>query len=269
MTRASWAVLNTGPIGLDMEHVDQLVDLWERDSYTFDSQYMQNPSRLGGNLLDTAWFGRYEVLPYLLSRMVFVDTNSGKVGDRNDYTVFTLVGLGHDGKLYVIDVERGKWTPSELLEKAETLWEKWKPHNHKRPAPLTKMVIEDKQAGQGLITDLKKRTKSGIVVEPMPRGPDQNKVVRHHNCQPRIKAGEVMIPMQHREDGTPVAQVTYWDGEFAASTEWVTPFLSECDAVTYEILLDKEDGYDDQYDTILDAVDSVLINNMNNGLDWV
>ncbi|AUR84306.1 terminase-like family protein [Vibrio phage 1.054.O._10N.261.52.A1] len=253
----------------EMEHVDQLIDLWDKDPYTFESQYMQAPTKLSGGLLDTAWFGRYEILPHLTSRYVYVDTNSGKITDRNDYTVFALCGTGKDGKLYVIDIERGKWTPSELQAKAEELWAKWKPFDHHYPAPLIKMVIEDKQAGQGLITDLKKNSPSGIVVEPKQRGTDQNKVIRHHNCQPRIKAGDVMVPMLYREDGQKVSQVTYWNGDHAASTDWVIPFFSECDALTYEVLMDKEDGYDDQYDTIMDAIDDNLISDVNSGLSWL
>lgn len=251
----------------EMEHVDQLINLWNADEYTFMSQYMQTPIKISGGILDTAWFGTYEMLPYLRCRVVYVDTNSGKVTDRNDYTVFTLVGIGHDGNLYVIDIERGKWSPSELQIKAEELWKKWEPYDHHRPAPLIKMVIEDKQAGQGLITDLKKKV--GITVEPKQRGQDQNKVIRHHNCQPQIKAGKVLIPAKHREDGVEVSQVTYWNGDFAANTEWVTPFLSEISGMTYEILLDKEDGYDDQYDTLLDAIDDCLINGSTGALDWV
>lgn len=253
----------------EMEHVDQLIDLWDKDPYTFESQYMQAPTKLSGGLLDTAWFGRYEMLPHLTSRYVYVDTNSGKITDRNDYTVFALCGTGKDGKLYVIDIERGKWTPSELQAKAEELWVKWKPFDHHYPAPLIKMVIEDKQAGQGLITDLKKNSPSGIVVEPKQRGTDQNKVIRHHNCQPRIKAGDVMVPLLYREDGQKVSQVTYWNGDHAASTDWVIPFFSECDALTYEVLMDKEDGYDDQYDTIMDAIDDNLISDVNSGLSWL
>jgi hypothetical protein len=28
--------------------------------------------------------------------------------------------------------------------------------------------------------------------------------------------------------------------------------------LTYEVLLDKEDGYDDQFDTLMDAIDDML-----------
>ena len=245
-----------------MEYVGQLVDLWEKDSYTFVSQCMQAPTRLSGGLLDTAWFGRYTQLPPLSNRMVFVDTNSGKVTDRNDYTVFTLCGLSHDGKLYIIDIERGKWSPSELQEKAEELWNKWSQHNDpRRPAPLTCMVIEDKQAGQGLITDLKSKT--DITVEPKQRGDRQNKVIRHHNCQPRLKCGDVLVP------SSDVGHIEYWNGDIAASTGWLIAFLSECDALTYEVLMDTEDGYDDQYDTVMDAVDDLLINNVYYSDGWL
>ena len=75
----------------EMEHIDQLIELWERDEYTFMSQYMQNPITMSGGLVDTSWLGRYTELPWLEWMAVYVDTNSGKVTDRNDFTVFILL----------------------------------------------------------------------------------------------------------------------------------------------------------------------------------
>ena len=62
----------------EMEHIDQLIDLWERDPYTFMSQYQQNPTKLSGGLVDTDWFGRYTQLPFIETCAIYVDTNSGK-----------------------------------------------------------------------------------------------------------------------------------------------------------------------------------------------
>lgn len=239
-----------------MEHIDQLLELKEQDDYTFTSQYMQKPNRLSGGLLDTAWFGTYECMPELVWRAVYVDTNSGKVNDRNDYTVFAHCGMGIDGNMYIIELVRGKWGPAELQKTFEDLWAKWKFASTGNKAPLRYAKIEDKQAGQGLITDVKK--KAGITIDPVQRGTDQNKVIRFHNTVPHVKAGKVRIPALHRDNGDKISQVTYHNGSFASTTEWVQAYLSECDALTYEVLLDKEDGYDDQYDTIMDAIDDML-----------
>lgn len=249
------------------EHIDQLIELWERDEYTFSSQYMQNPITLSGGLLDTAWFGRYEYLPFLDWMAIYVDTNSGKVKDHNDYTVFTLCGMGQDDNLYVLEVVRGKWTPDELLEQARALWGRWKTAAPvEQRLTLRYMKIEDKQAGQGLIATLQNKNRD-IMVEAVQRGENQNKLIRHNNCQPQIKSGRVFVPMAHDDDGNKVKSTKWFNGADAFSTDWVIPFLSECDAITVGVLMDQEKGFDDQYDTLLDAVDDMLVSGSNSFLD--
>lgn len=241
----------------EMEHIDQLIDLQERDEYTFSSQYMQAPNKMSGGLVDTAHFGRYRTLPDLEYMAVYVDTNSGKVTDRNDYTVFTLCGKGYDGNLYIMDICRGKWGPTDLLKNAGENWRRWQKLPPKdRRIVLRKMSIEDKQAGQGLITDLK--AENDIPVTPVERGTNQNKYVRHCNVEPRIKQGKVYVPEIHDENGDKIDYTIWQDGTVCTSTHWVSPFLAECDAITVGVLLDQEKGYDDQYDTLMDAIDDML-----------
>ncbi|WP_233979567.1 phage terminase large subunit [Pectobacterium versatile] len=245
------------------EYVGDLMRLWERDEYTFMSQYMQRPRALTGGLIDTDWFKRYTHLPQLTHRAVYVDTNSGKVEDFNDYTVFTLVGMGIDGNLYIIDSVRGKWDPEDLLKTAIELWEKWRPFDRKRPAPLRHMGIEDKQAGQGLITTLKKR-KSLPVLE-IPRGAGQNKIIRCLNTVPQIKTGTVFIPALLTDDGQRVDQVYYADGSVAARTDWVMPALAEC----ADFSADDSHKNDDILDTFMDAIEIELISGASAGWGWV
>lgn len=247
------------------EDIGQLVDLWERDDYTFMSQYMQDPQTMSGGLVDTSWLGRYTQLPWLEYLTIYVDTNSGKVNDRNDFTVFTLVGMCSDGNLYVLEVCRGKWTPSELLETAKGLWERWRTAAPKEQRlTLRCMNIEDKQAGQGLIADLQNQQKD-LIVNPVPRGQDQNKLIRHNNCQYQLKSGRVMVPELHNSHGERIDNTTWFDGSIAFSTDWLTPFLTELDAVTVGVLMDTEKGYDDQYDTLLDAIEDNLIHGYSGG----
>ena len=103
--------------------------------------------------------------------------------------------------------------------------------------------------GQGLIATLEKNNRD-VVVQAVPRGNNQNKFVRHGNCQPQIKSGKVFVPSTHDDDGNKIKNTTFYNGVEAFTTEWVLPFLTELDAVTVGVLLDQERGYDDQYDTI-------------------
>ncbi len=242
-----------------MEDVNDLLQLWEKDRYTFLSQYQQNPMALTGGIIDTSWFRTYTTLPKLTHRAVYVDTNSGKVEDWLDYTVFTLAGMGVDGNLYIIDVVRGRWDPEDLLKKAEEVWEKWRLSGSMRVMPLRHMAIEEKQAGQGLITTLKKRSQTpgqlAIPVREIPRGTGQNKLVRCLNVIPQIKTGKVFVPATHTDDGQKLSSIFYEDGTIAGSTEWVLTAMMECAAFSAD---DSHDN-DDILDTWMDAIDDNLI----------
>ncbi|EIX9104018.1 TPA: phage terminase large subunit [Klebsiella pneumoniae] len=242
-----------------MEDVNDLLQLWEKDRYTFLSQYQQNPMALTGGIIDTSWFRTYTTLPKLTHRAVYVDTNSGKVEDWLDYTVFTLAGMGVDGNLYIIDVVRGRWDPEDLLKKAEEVWEKWRLSGSMRVMPLRHMAIEEKQAGQGLITTLKKRSQNpgqlAIPVREIPRGTGQNKLVRCLNVIPQIKTGKVFVPATHTDDGQKLSSIFYEDGTIAGSTEWVLTAMTECAAFSAD---DSHDN-DDILDTWMDAIDDNLI----------
>ena len=169
-----------------------------------------------------------------------------------------LAGMGDDGNLYIIDVSRGKWDPTGLLQEAERLWlhwgSMWPTVQRIRPRAMN---IEDKQAGQGLIQTL--TDQNTIPVNPVPRGTDQNKYARHMNCQPQIKTGKVFIPHMHNDDGERITHTTFFNGEQCVGTDWVLPFVTECDLLTVGVLMDQETGYDDQYDTLMDAIDDNLI----------
>ncbi|ELY4670896.1 phage terminase large subunit [Cronobacter muytjensii] len=236
-----------------MEDVNDLVALWERDRYTFLSQYQQNPMALTGGIIETDWFQIYTTLPKLTHRAVYVDTNSGKVEDWLDYTVFTLAGMGVDGNLYIIDVVRGRWDPEDLLKKAEEVWTKWSASGSLRIMPMRHMAIEEKQAGQGLITTLKKR--NSIPVKEIPRGAGQNKLVRCLNVIPQIKTGKVYVPATHDANGAAIIHTYYEDGSVAGNTSWVLTAMTECAAFSAD---DSHDN-DDILDTWMDAIDDNLI----------
>lgn len=236
----------------EMEYVGDLVKLWEKDEYTFLSQYMQNPRALTGGLIDPDWFQRYEQLPYLQWRGVYVDT-AQKKGEQNDYSVFEYWGLGVDGNAYLIDVRRGKWDSDELLREAVTAWNQWQPWDYRRPAALRYMAIEDKSSGTGLIQTLQNR--GNMPIKEIPRGPGANKITRCLDIQSYIKSGRVYIPALSRDNGDEIKQITDHQGQVVASTDWVLPFLAEA----ADFSADDSHKHDDQLDPMFDAISDMLI----------
>lgn len=189
-------------------------------SHAVAGQFQQRPSPRGGGLIRGEWFGRYDILPAITSKMVFADT-AMKTKERHDYSVFECWGKGEDGKAYLIDLVRGKWEAPELKKRAVDFWAK---HQGCR-----KMIVEDKASGTGLIQELKKADR--IPVFPIQRSVD--KLTRVMDATPHIEAGYVMIP-----------QVA----------PWVSDFIGECESFS----ADDSHAHDDQIDPMCDAIKEFL-----------
>ncbi|WP_347473834.1 phage terminase large subunit [Acinetobacter thermotolerans] len=204
--------------------------------YTFSSQYMQAPKKLGGDLVKSEWFGRYRELPELLWRAVFADT-AQKTKEHNDWSVFILVGMGVDGKLYIIDILRGKWEAPELNRQAKAFLNKHKAFDW-RTKPIRYMKVEDKASGTQLIQTLAHETE--IPVLPIQRNTD--KLTRWMDVTPHIESNYEQQP-DNRFVMVPV------------DAPWLQPFFDEVEGLTADMTHD----HDDQFDPLADAINEAKI----------
>jgi len=204
--------------------------------YTFASQYMQNPKKLGGDLIKTEWFGRYKDLPPLLWRAIYVDT-AQKVKTHNDYTVFLLVGLGIDGKIYIIDLLRGKWEAPEMNRQAKAFIDKHKAYTYET-RPIRWMNVEDKAHGTQLIQNL--GTYAGVPCIAIQRGTD--KLTRFMDVQ---------VQLEHDYENNPEDRLVM----LPIGQPWVAAFIEECEAFTADMTHD----HDDQVDTLIDAIEEATV----------
>ncbi|UOF76998.1 large terminase [Caudoviricetes sp.] len=198
-------------------------------SYGAAGQLQQRPSPRGGGVLKSSWFGRYKELPKMVARRIYADT-AQKTAERNDYSVFECWGLGDNGKIYLIDLLRGKWEAHELETRAINFWEKHLEHDQWLSCPLSAMKVEDKSSGTGLVQNIRKRGRIPIV--GIPRTKD--KFSRACDAQGSLEAGLVCIP------------------EVAP---WVSDFCGEVDSFTK----DDTHAFDDQIDPMLDAINDLLL----------
>lgn len=208
--------------------------------YVFASQYQQCPVALGGNIIKGKDFGRHKVLPKIRYRKIYVDT-AQKTKERNDFSVFECWGLGEDGKIYLLDLIRGKWEAPELERRAKAFWAK---HANKDNYPieqwgqLREMKVEDKASGTGLIQSIKLQNQ--IPIKGIERNKD--KYTRALDGLPYIEGGMVSVPE---------------DAPFTAD------FIAECEAFT----ADDSHQHDDQIDPMLDAITD-LLSNQNKLKTW-
>lgn len=235
------------------EPLADLLGLEAASEYVFNGQYMQRPVPLGGGIFQGAWFTRYTKLPNMKYRVIYADTAS-KTAERNDWSVFQCVGLGVDGKIYLIDQIRGKWEAWELEFIAKAFWDLHTGIDYADLNALRKMKVEDKSSGTGLIQNIKK--KGSVPIEGIERQKD--KLTRAMDVQSFYKSGLVAIPddlqtpMLTRYFNTDTRQWT--NIKPALLGPWVPGYITEHESFTP----DDTHKWDDQIDPTLDAVTDML-----------
>ena len=199
------------------------------DAASWMSLYQQSPIVLGGEIIKSEWFGdRYTIVPRLKYRGIFADT-AQKTKEHNDYSVFQCWGCGEDGRIYLLDMIRGKWEAPELKRRALAFWEKHNAETDRFAGQLRQLAIEDKASGTGLIQDI--RMSGSIPVVGIARTTD--KLSRVMDVVSYIEAGLVRLP----------------------NAPWVSDFLAECEAFT----ADDTHAHDDQIDPMVDAINNMLV----------
>ncbi len=208
--------------------------------HVFNSQYQQEPIALGGNIFKGEYFIRYKILPRIKYRIIYADT-AQKTAERNDYSVFGEWGMGVDGRIYLIDMIRGKWEAPELERRAIAFWIKCAARDIDHYGQLRKMRPEDKSSGTGLIQSLRTprvepgKTPIRIPIEGIERHKD--KFTRANDALPYVESGSVCVP----EDAP-----------------FTNDFIAEAEAFT----ADDSHAHDDQLDTMMDAINDMLSNNL-------
>jgi len=208
------------PEQFPLEMLDRIKD---KNSYVFAGQYLQRPAPLGGGIFKDTWLRHWHTLPDFEYRMIYADT-AMKTGQENDYSVFQHWGKGKDGKIYLLDMIRGKWEAPQLLQQARAFWEKCRGQHG---GALRQMKVEDKASGTGLIQQLKQQ---GVPIAGIQRSTD--KVSRAYDAAPQVEAGNVMLPHTHE-------------------------LLSD---LLHEVALFPVASHDDMVDPLMDAISDMMVN---------
>jgi len=194
----------------------------------WEALYQQNPQIVGGEIIKGEHLGRYKQPPIIKQRIIYADT-AQKTAERNDFSVFECWGKGDDGKIYLLDMIRGKWEAPELERRAIAFWAKHSQQDAVTLGQLRQMKVEDKASGTGLIQGLK--AKAQIPVVGIERTKD--KYTRLMDVLGYIESGYVMVP----EDAP-----------------FTNDFIAECEAFT----ADDSHMHDDQVDPMIDAINDLL-----------
>jgi len=187
------------------ETLEQLDDLKRTmGAYAFEGQYQQRPVPRIGALFPRdrwAWYDSYPEGGYLVQSwdLAFKD------GAANDYVV-GLVAYVVGAMIYLVDRFKAKASFSET-EKAMI--------RMRNLYPKTRCVLVEDAANGPAILDSLRAHLPGLIGVP----PQGGKFARAAAAQPRVEAGQVLLPKPRQLDGTP------WPDRL-----WVDDFIDTCAA---------------------------------------
>lgn len=179
-----------GKCNLPSQYTPERIKELQQNNYMFQSQYMQQPIILGGQVIKRDYFRYYPtVKEYNYKRIIIAADTAMKTKEYNDYSVFIAGGITNENALHVLDMIRGKWEAPELEKMAVNFWNKFK-RNPITGLTCNGLYIEDKASGIGLIQGLK--AKYGIPVFGVKAETD--KLTHVENVLPYLEAGQVYLP---------------------------------------------------------------------------
>jgi predicted phage terminase large subunit-like protein len=127
----------------------------ERGLEAFRTQYQQNPTALKGTYIKEEYIMKYNGTRYqeIIFKEIFMTCDLAvKTGEKNDYTVVVLFGIMPNGRLFVIDILRGKWD-TDRTKQIVNFWFSWQNRIKHVGSPV--IHIEDAAGGHDLANHLK------------------------------------------------------------------------------------------------------------------
>jgi len=201
------------PFLYDLEREDEMSALWssrkslesllamqKATPYTFNSQYLGNPTAKGIGLVQEDWWIEYGELDKANIKRTFMtaDTASTKM-DYSDFSVVCYWGVTRCNKLQLIDLILGKWETPELKIELIKFWKLYTDSfDIKFPLLLpTALYMEDKSSGQFLNQQF---ARDGAVrVLPVPKDKSSgDKVARFLNTIPYWAQERILMPAEHK-----------------------------------------------------------------------
>lgn len=208
----------------------QLRELEDGDTQTYYSQYGQCPASYSGALFKDSYWRFYDVLPTNWDELRMYADTAQKIEEYNDYSVFQVWARVRDVGIFLVDQIRGKWEAHQLVDTLLRFYDKYRPSNT-QPRGVTRIMVEDKSSGIGLIQTM--RSRHSLPIEGIQR--NTSKSARAYGARYYFANGFVHVPRRN---------------------DWIHDYLKEF----REFRDDGSHKHDDQVDPTLDAVQDLIIN---------
>ena len=193
--------------------------------YMFAGQFQQDPIPEIGNIIEAAWFQKFDLATIDLTEgqiIMSLDTAS-KDNPFNDYTAIVIARV-HGKSIHIIDVYRARLQFPELKAKVIELARLHGAHV---------MLVEDAASGQQLIQVLRAEEPAGVP-SPIARQPKGDKTSRVFGASGIIQAGRLFIPER-----------AHWVAEFVGELVGFpgATYDDQVDATTQLLLWVQEKGH--------------------------
>jgi predicted phage terminase large subunit-like protein len=159
---------------------------FERNARTWSALFQQRPAPESGDYFKREWIIPVDHIPPASEMAVYGGSDYAVTADGGDYTVHAVVGVGHDGRTYLLDLWRQQASSDVWVDAFCALVRKWKPIG---------WAEETGQIKSGVGPFLLKRmleTGSYTVREQFPTRGD--KAVRAQSIRGRMAMGMVYFP---------------------------------------------------------------------------
>ena len=160
----------------------------------FNAQYQNDVELMRGRLFRYGWIGRYDEAPARLRVAIGVDLAIGQNSD-NDYFAIVAVGRADDGKLYVLEASRGRFTFDEQAKRIAEAYARINSPEH----PVVKIGVEATAYQEALPQRLRHETAMPVVSVR----PAVDKLSRAHALTAFFETGRVLF----KDDATQSALI--------------------------------------------------------------
>lgn len=159
---------------------------FERKPRTWASLFQQRPAPEEGDLFQADWLRPYENAPERGTMRVYGGSDYAVTADGGDYTVHVVVGIDHEGRLWLLDLWRGQTASDVWVEAFCDLVLKWRPVGW---AEETGQI----RAGIGPFLDRRQRERRAYVArEAFPTRGD--KTIRAQSIRGRMALDGLYVP---------------------------------------------------------------------------
>ena len=169
----------------EKEPIESLAQMkQDMGSYAFAAQYQQRPAPLGGGIIKWAWFKhRYAQIPVKQEGDWVIQSwdTASSTGQMNDYSVCTT-WLIRNGNCYLLDVLRERLEFPRLRQTVV---------NHGITWRADMIIIENANAGMGLIQDLQTNCHTLQIKGMTPKGDKSTRMIQ---VTPILETGKVILP---------------------------------------------------------------------------